>query len=456
MLDMMGNTWELEAGAITVTPAGADAAVAVPAPSEDAATTHLVTDFEGFVWCVAGGALHRLNPRGAGYTDSGMGKRGEVGAAPVDCVGEWDGNASQHREWLAVALPSRATALAAPTHGDHVVVSLEDGGAQAVTVDVAGAVQTSEPPTAAADGWRALPGVLPCGNHDIAATSAGGKVYVAGGALWWRGYPAETHMFDELWCFDPAQMESADAWSVVSKLPSKIAFSGLAALGDDKLYCMGGCKNSDGIPNLRSDEQQLWIYDIATGAWSDGPPMLVPRQEVAALELCGRIYAFGCDKSCESIGVGDTAWKAEAECPLVLGGKPDMAGQYAAAAIGDTAYFAGPFGLLSFDAAAGAWAELPSPPNPGACPLTASHKGKVYVMAGFYLDEAPGRMCTRHKNVQIYDPETSTWSEGPALPSCEAWGAAISLGDTLITAGGAHWSRSARTFVFDNRCFALS
>ena len=32
---------------------------------------------------------------------------------------------------------------------------------------------------------------------------------------------------------------------------------------------------------------------------------------------------------------------------------------------------------------------------------------------------------------------------------------ALSSADALVTAGGAHWSRTARTFVFENRCFAL-
>ena len=33
--------------------------------------------------------------------------------------------------------------------------------------------------------WRMLPGIMPCGNHDIFAAVCNGKIYVTGGALWW-------------------------------------------------------------------------------------------------------------------------------------------------------------------------------------------------------------------------------------------------------------------------------
>jgi len=91
----------------------------------------------------------------------------------------------------------------------------------------------------------------------------------------------------------------------------------------------------------------------------------------------------------------------------------------------------------------------------GACPLVAAHGGRVWVLSGFHYDATPGAMCDLKRDVWVYDPAARAWTAGPPLPCAEAWGAAFSLGDTLVTAGGAHWSRTARTFVFENRCFAL-
>eukprot|EP00747_Dinoflagellata_sp_TGD_P041334 gnl/TRDRNA2_/TRDRNA2_141420_c0_seq1.p1 gnl/TRDRNA2_/TRDRNA2_141420_c0~~gnl/TRDRNA2_/TRDRNA2_141420_c0_seq1.p1 ORF type:complete len:292 (-),score=23.99 gnl/TRDRNA2_/TRDRNA2_141420_c0_seq1:162-917(-) len=249
-------------------------------------------------------------------------------------------------------------------------------------------------------------------------------------------------------------MDQADSWRVVSKAPDRIAFSGIAALGT-KLYIMGGCQNADEIPNRRSDEQQLWIYDTASSTWQVGPQMLKARQECGAVTIGERVYAFGWDLSCESIGAGDTSWRFEAACPIVLGGAgAGMGGRFACTAIGTTAYFAGPFGLLSFEPSDG-WKRLPASPTPGECPLVAAHKGEIYVMSGFFYDPEPGQMCRIEKAVHSFNPESQTWTERPSLPSHQSWGAAISVDGRLLAIGGAHWCREARTFCFDCRVFAL-
>jgi hypothetical protein len=67
-----------------------------------------------------------------------------------------------------------------------------------VALGADGAVRLARPAAVDPAGWRALPGVLPCANHDIAAAVVGEHVYVVGGALWWRGFPAREHMFDEV------------------------------------------------------------------------------------------------------------------------------------------------------------------------------------------------------------------------------------------------------------------
>jgi hypothetical protein len=60
----------------------------------------------------------------------------------------------------------------------------------------AGAVVRAVKPAAAAGAdavWEVLPARLPCGNHDLYAAEAGGKVFVVGGATHHHGYPATAH-----------------------------------------------------------------------------------------------------------------------------------------------------------------------------------------------------------------------------------------------------------------------
>jgi hypothetical protein len=308
-----------------------------------------------------------------------------------------------------------------------------------VALGADGAVRLARPAAVDPAGWRALPGVMPCANHDIAAAVVGEHVYVVGGALWWRGFPAREHMFDEVWRMDVRNRERRDAWEVVARLPHKIAFAGLASLGG-LLYIFGGCCNRNGVPNERSDESQLWVYDPAAATLTAGPSMRVARQECGGACLGGRVYAFGgaarrerrpdgatmcyrppgagssvplaawihprdasrwplraqigdyaaavrlgrsrrrCsvhhpgwDRSCESFGPGESGWRAEAECPIVLGGGDGMAGQFSCTELEGKAYVAGPFGLLSFSPKEG-WATLPAPPTAGGCPVVAARQ----------------------------------------------------------------------------------
>jgi hypothetical protein len=184
-------------------------------------------DFNGMVWCSTGAReLFRLNPRGPGYTDDGMSKRDTPGCEPTANVGAWSGDANQHKVWAAFpadALPEGAiVSLAASTTSDRCVVTFDSGAVCEVELSAAGEATVTSPRGAVApqplprrtattvthpDGtvvsvvteeaagpsWRMLPGLLPCGNHDIFAAQCNGKVYTTGGALWWCA-PRPVHL----------------------------------------------------------------------------------------------------------------------------------------------------------------------------------------------------------------------------------------------------------------------
>jgi hypothetical protein len=218
MQDIMGNIWTLEGGVVRVHPAqlpdGEEVEVEAPA-----GVVSLAPDFNGMVWCTTGGReLFRLNPRGPGYTDNGMMKRDTPGCEPTANVGTWSGDVNEHKVWVpfpADALPDGAiVSLAASVTSDRCAVTFDSGTVCEVELSAAGEVTVTSPRGAAApqplpkrstttvthpDGtvvsvvteeaagptWRMLPGLLPCGNHDIFAAGCNGKLYTTGGALWW-------------------------------------------------------------------------------------------------------------------------------------------------------------------------------------------------------------------------------------------------------------------------------
>eukprot|EP01047_Picozoa_sp_COSAG01_P033781 COSAG01_NODE_2502_length_7556_cov_78.108220_9_plen_471_part_00 len=467
MQDIMGNVWSLQEGIPQVCRAQDGEKVAVPTP---APASLLSIDYNGMIWSSDGArALWRLNPRGPGYTDDGCAKRDAAGAGPTANVGAWGGEHT-HDKWQvfpAASLPSPGSSiitLAPSTTSDRVVVGFVDGVQCEVELSCAGEVLVAPPAaTTSAHGyqttttvthpdgssvsvvtesrelpeWRQLPGLLPCGNHDIFCCRVDRKLYISGGALWWRGYPALMHEFDDLWACDVGALDKVDAWQQVSTMPDSKCFNGISALGT-KLYLPGGCKcgpfndgdRDAGIPNIRVDQDSLFIYDTATDSWIVGPSMHHARNECVAQAVAGRVYAFGWTDVVESIAEGETTWRVEpARCPVVPGG--GKAGQCSSAVLDEVIYIAGDFGLLAFTPAAGSWATIEGCP-PTSAPLMTAHEGEIYVMSGYNPDHSQPL-----RGVHSYSPASCSWRTHPDLPTNNAWGAAASVGDTLLAIGGA-------------------
>ena len=122
-----------------------------------------------------------------------------------------------------------------------------------------------------------------------------------------------------------------------------------------------------------------------------------------------RVHHPGWDRSCESFGPGEAAWRAEAACPIVLGGGEGMAGQFSCTALDGKAYVAGPFGLLSFSPEEG-WATLPASPTAGGCPVVAvaQHAGESGLLV------APQRHSPASTRTDAGPP-----GAGPALRALE-------------------------------------
>ena len=71
----------------------------------------------------------------------------------------------------------------------------------------------SRPRPLALGGRQRVVASLAVTTTDIYAAECNGKIYVSGGALWYRGYPARMAELDELWVMDdPAKADEPTAW----------------------------------------------------------------------------------------------------------------------------------------------------------------------------------------------------------------------------------------------------
>ncbi|MFH1568405.1 MAG: hypothetical protein ABIL09_10460 [Gemmatimonadota bacterium] len=449
VVDTCGNGWRLwppGSGATPqVRPAGGPSQW-LPIPAGPGPWAHLVADAAGFIWIGGEDGLRRLDPHHPEAGWRALAPAPDLPGSPV----------------TALARSADDLALAGFASGELVAVDVDAGGAPlvqvlgrlpgavcAVCTDGRGQVWAATDralyrrpaaPGAWQHAWRALPR-LPGGNHDLFALELEGRAWMAGGLTSGWGWPARTHVFDELLAYDPA----AARWEVVSHLPFPRCYSGIAWLAG-RLWIVGGAANRRDPGNPDGQREPLGdvrTYDPAAGAWSPAPSLNQPRLEPIVLTAAGRIWAIG--GSCggpltavESIGLGEDRWRPEPPLPMPLS-------QADGCVLDGLLYCIGRPGLLAFDPGQGRWLQdLPQLPEPPQAPQVAAHRGRIWVMGG-----------SRRRSTHLYDPRQRTWCDGPELPTDQAWGAALELGGRLLVAGGAHWSEVHRTYVFDDRVFEL-
>ena len=480
VLDMYGNTWSLHGGRLIVRAAGgrAPAAVALPAPLDGGPNIIIATDENGYVWAGGKGSalLFRLNPRGPGYTGA---------SAPAVFIGQqrFCADTAAHRLWQPFALPQGLALenLASSTSGFCAIATLSNGSQVDVSISPDG---TSLATPITADGtqarpfWRAAKARLPCGNHDITAAESGGRIFISGGAMHFRGFPATHHEFDEVWSIEPAELDSSrNAWVVETRMPvsppqgvSAREYNGLVAVGESELWVIGGSVSASQPAVSRPDDRvpmrSCHAYNVTTQEWRELPSLLHARDAATAEFVAGRVWCVGGVgvTAVESIAPGETSWRYECEVPAgfdvyspacCLGGKIFFFGSG-----GDHPKKNGVgHGLVSFDPTSGKWDEtIPPPPGlgfPCSAPAVATHRGKVWVMGG------TGGSERNNLKTWSFDPANYSWGAGPDLPASVAWGASwsVSIGaeqsKSLVAIAGGRWDDAQQTHVFEARTFVL-
>lgn len=317
------------------------------------------------------------------------------------------------------------------------------------------------------------------GNHDIHATELDGTLFVSGG-LAFAGFPVQYRVFDELLGYTAA----TGSWRVVSRLPERRTYNGLAAMAGEVWVCGGadGSHGHAGEPGDRVPSSRCFAYSVATDCWRECSSMSVARIECTTLFVNGRLYTFGGASASEagtsidvveSIGPGESSWRIE---ELAM---PTPLRQFSGCVLNGKVYLCGGCeqhggapnerDFLEFDPTGGgkgggSWRSarssggdgLPAHPAPPQAPFVAAHDGAVWVVAG-----NPPRQDGPKDNGLVcpaaawrYIPGDERWEQGPAFPTQQAWGASYSFEGQLVCMSGAHGVHSGTT-VFDPRCFGL-
>ena len=110
---------------------------------------------------------------------------------------------------------------------------------------------------------------------EITATNIGDDIYVIGG-------------FDLSGdALDLVDNVKNDSWKSVAPLPKPLHHTAATSYGG-KIYVAGGFISADWIPS-----NQLFIYDPIKNEWTEGKPMPTPRAASTAIFVNGILYALG-------------------------------------------------------------------------------------------------------------------------------------------------------------------
>lgn len=212
-------------------------------------------------------------------------------------------------------------------------------------------------------------------------------------------------------------------------LEQPVTSFGGAILGD-KVFIYGG--HTGGAHSYANDEQDRFVrqLDLKTGVWkslAEGPPL----QGLALVAHGDRLYRIGgftaknaagekhdlwsqADVAAFDLKVG--AWVALPSLPearssfdaAVLDGKIYVIGGWAMAGEKEAVWHETAW-VLDVTAAKPEWKAVPNPPFQRRALAVAAHQGKIYAIGGMQSEGGP---TTR---VDIFDPQTQTWSRGADL-----------------------------------------
>ncbi|TWT58070.1 N-acetylneuraminate epimerase precursor [Thalassoglobus neptunius] len=212
-------------------------------------------------------------------------------------------------------------------------------------------------------------------------------------------------------------------------LEQPVTSFGGAILGD-KVYIYGG---HSGSAHSYSNEEQghtLLQLNLGTGQWNelvDGPPL----QGLAMVAHGDRLYRIGGFTAKNSEGEEHDLWSRDTVEAYDLTknkwGKmpslPEPRSSFDAAVLNDTIYVIGGWQLqgesdevwhqtawsMDLNAEDPQWTALPEPPFQRRALAVAAFNDKLYVIGGMQSEGGPTTA------MNIYDPQTETWSEGPEL-----------------------------------------
>jgi N-acetylneuraminic acid mutarotase len=204
-----------------------------------------------------------------------------------------------------------------------------------------------------------------------------------------------------------------------------------SAVLNGRIYVTGGF---EGLGNRPTDK--VLVYDLATRAWSEGPPLPAPRGGHAAVVLDGKIHVLGGGNSESTIAdhsVFDPATNRWTDLAPLRRAK----GSVAAVVFGGRIFAIGgrsgsfDFGDVDiYNAATNKWIKGPRI-GPRGTAGAAVYRGAIYVFGG----ESQAQAKTLNGVMRLTSAK-GVWRRVAKLPTARNYARAVVLNDAVYVAGG--------------------
>lgn len=266
---------------------------------------------------------------------------------------------------------------------------------------LAPAAPAADPPAAEASPVWEVRAVFPEHRTEVSAATDGERIYVVGGF----GPPEGDERASAprtMWAYSPAD----DGWEAIGEIPHGVHHAAFAYL-DGRLYILGGFLETSFDP-----VSHVHIYDIASGAWSQGAPMPTPRGAAGFTVLDGRVHVIG-----GNVADDDHAHDHE-----------DMTEDRSVNT------------HEAYDPATDTWTRLAPMPTPRNHLGAAAVDGRIHAVLG----RADGNSeMTTH---EVYDAASDAWTAAAPVPTGRSGVAVLALDGYVYAIGGETFNQPQRTF----------
>ena len=232
-------------------------------------------------------------------------------------------------------------------------------------------------------------------------------------------------------------------WTALTIVPSAMEGMTVGGVGNTIVGAYGGASTGD--------TNQTFLYNIANNSWSSAAAAPLPaRSEAAYGEMthAGFLYVIGGGNNSGGVLADLQRYDAVTNTWLTLTSMPTARAGAAASVVDDTIFVIG--GRLSapgpcsggpylatvekYDIDSDTWTTVAPLPSPRSDLTAVAHGGKIFVFGG-----CTGTVSTPSVTgeVDMYDPQTNTWTTGlAAMPTARTSLAAGHSGNKVYAIGG--------------------